>query len=114
MLDHYCQKCWICPNCAARWCITVCDYSHMCGDDGLDGVPVFTELERVYASAEWDRKWSYVVPGGDIIQIFREASSDAAGRCLASMPDESDKYCRSLYLFNDSLGQALAVCEERW
>ncbi len=33
-----CGRCWDCPDCDARYCITVADHAHACGQDDLDAV----------------------------------------------------------------------------
>lgn len=70
-----------------------------------------TRLEELFDATHWERKHEGIPPAVPLIQVFTEADADAAERCLASLPEDDGPRWRSLWLFDDSVGQALAISE---
>ncbi len=72
-----------------------------------------TKLEKVFDQSNWCRKFESQIPDHPTI-VWREETSLQAQKFLRGKHEETTKVCRSLYLFTDSLGQALAIVEEAW
>ena len=72
-----------------------------------------TELEKVYDSIDWERKFQYQIPR-EFDETWREAEAEKAKKFLAKKQEETQKVVRSLFLAEDSRGQVLIFCEENW
>ncbi len=71
-------------------------------------------LEEVFASLQWERKFESVWPPRGAVKVFREGQAAEAFEFFSSHEEETGEVVRSVYLFSDSLGQVLAVEENRW
>jgi hypothetical protein len=70
-------------------------------------------LEKLFDSTPWERKFEHQIPESPTL-VWREQENEQAKKYLNSHQEETTKICRSLWLFSDSLGQALAVVEGDW
>ncbi len=72
-----------------------------------------TTLETVFENNNWERKFSHSVPQ-NYKRVWSATEAEQAARTLSRLQEETNKVCRSLWLFNDSTGQKLAYQEEIW
>ena len=73
-----------------------------------------TSLETLFDRITWERKFEYEIPSSMISRVFRKEDISAAVKYFSTHKEETQKQCRAVYLFDDSLGQALAVTQEVW
>lgn len=78
------------------------------GDEEEEGQ---TQLEQIFENTNWEYKEIHTVPR-QFNEVWREADADEARETLAELAGETNEVTRSLFLFEDSLGQALAYDEE--
>ena len=72
-----------------------------------------TRIEEIFEEINWERKFTHTVPRR-FDQVWRESDADEARRTLRRLKGETNTRARCLYLFSDSLGQALAYNDEDW
>ena len=71
-----------------------------------------TTLEQIFDSLKWERKFQHTLPDENIVKVFRQGSGTE--HYFKTHKEETNKYCRAVFLGTDSLGQLLAVTEEKW
>ncbi len=72
-----------------------------------------THLEEIFKNNNWERKFTHQVPR-NYKNIWSESEASQAVKTLSRLKEETQKVCRSLWLFEDSTGQKLAYREEDW
>jgi hypothetical protein len=70
-------------------------------------------LEQIFDSLKWERKFQHTLPDKNIAVVFRNGSRWTE-YYFKTHKEETNKYCRAVFLGTDSLGQLLAVTEEKW
>jgi hypothetical protein len=71
-----------------------------------------TELEKVFDSLTWERKFEYEIPSSMITRVFRNGIE--AQKYFNTHREETNKVYRSAHLFTDSLSQCIAITAEEW
>ena len=91
--DHpECARCWRCPDCRARWCVTVADSAHSCphGDD-LD-TPRANELVTAYLAGRAPATRDAYAKDLRVLAAHLGVSGarEVAARLLGSTPGEAN------------------------
>jgi len=76
-----------------------------------------TELEKLFDECPWSRKFEHQFPDGRYMYVWHgdcEEEIEHAEKTLPDLEEETQEYCRALYLCSVSRGQTLIVTEETW
>lgn len=71
-----------------------------------------TLLEAIFDACTWERKFEYKVPADSITRTFRNGQEAELEAYLEQNAEETEEYCRGIWIGNDSLGTVVCITEE--